>query len=231
MGSVYLAYDRKLAVERVVKEIRFHGSSDYQRTRQQFISEINIIRKIQHPCIPQIIDLFSEGDRLMIVMEKIEGKTLKNYVRDRGLVPETKAVEWGIQLAQILSYLHGKDPPILHRDLKPENVIIHPSGRLYLVDFGIAGHPASCRNEFSGTIGYAAPERYDATLSEDARGDIYSQGKVTVILSFCRSSGCRKICRFRERCAHRLGFFSYHYPAMYKSRCEGALPKCGYIVE
>ena len=183
-GSVYLAYDRKLAIERVVKEVRFAGTSDYERKRQQLVSEINIIKELQHPFIPQIIDLFSEGDALMIVMEKIEGKNLKECVRERGCVSRETALEWGIQLARILVYLHGKDPPVFHRDLKPENVILHPSGRLYLIDFGIAcqqeAYPGG--DEFRGTIGYAAPEQYLSPLKVDGRGDIYSLGR---LLSFC----------------------------------------------
>ncbi len=183
-GNIYLAYDRKLAIERVVKEVRFAGTSDYERKRQQLVSEINIIKELQHPFIPQIIDLFSEGNALMIVMEKIEGKNLKTYIRDRGCVSFDTALDWGIQLARILVYLHGKNPPVYHRDLKPENVILHPSGRLYLIDFGIAGqrevHPGG--DEFRGTFGYAAPEQYVSSLMTDGRGDIYSLGR---LLSFC----------------------------------------------
>ena len=77
MGRVYLAYDRKLSIERVVKEVRFNGGPDDEKRRQQFVSEMNIIKEIQHPCIPQVVDLVSAGDNLMIVMERIEGKTLK----------------------------------------------------------------------------------------------------------------------------------------------------------
>lgn len=184
MGSIYLAYDRKLAVERVVKEVRPGESPDPESVRQQFISEIHIIREIQHPGIPQILDLFSEGDKLMVVMEKIEGKTLQAHIREQGYAPWSLVLDWGIGLARILHYLHGKDPPIYHRDLKPENVILHPSGRLYLIDFGIAGHPSAgpvC-HEFRGTIGYAAPEQYSDGLSADGRGDIYSLGR---LLSYC----------------------------------------------
>lgn len=184
MGTVYLAYDRKLNIERVVKEVRFKGRPDDEKRRQQFVSEMNIIREIQHPCIPRVVDLFSEGGALMIVMERIEGKDLKKQILDQGSVPVAKAVDWGIQLAQILIYLHGKDPPIFHRDLKPENVILHPSGRLYLIDFGIAGGPAGCsgQDEFKGTYGYAAPEQYVSPVRMDGRGDIYSLGR---LLNFC----------------------------------------------
>ena len=131
MGRVYLAYDRKLSIERVVKEVRFNGGPDDEKRRQQFVSEMNIIKEIQHPCIPQVVDLFSAGDNLMIVMERIEGKTLKTRIQNQGHIPEAMALDWGVQLARILTYLHGKDPPIFHRDLKPENVILHPSGRLW----------------------------------------------------------------------------------------------------
>ena len=184
MGTVYLAYDQKLNIERVVKKVRLTGTPDDEKRRQQLASEMNIIKEIQHPCIPQIVDLVSEGDDLMIVMERIEGRTLKTWILDQGFLPETKAVEWGIQLAQVLSYLHGKDPPIFHRDLKPENVILHPSGRLYLIDFGIAGGPAGYTggDEIRGTYGYAPPEQILSPGRTDGRGDIYSLGR---LLNFC----------------------------------------------
>ncbi len=196
-GTVYLAYDRKLAIERVIKEVRFAGAPDYERNRQQLVSEINIIKELQHPFIPQIIDLFSEGDALMIVMEKIEGKNLKTYIRDQGCVSRATALDWGIQLARILVYLHGKDPPVYHRDLKPENVILHPSGRLYLIDFGIAGHREVCSggNEFSGTLGYAAPEQYLDSLMTDGRGDIYSLGR---LLSYCLFGNPAEVGKFSD---------------------------------
>ncbi len=184
MGRVYLAYDRKLSIERVVKEVRFKGSPDDEKRRQQFVSEMNIIKEIQHPCIPQVVDLYSAGDTLMIVMERIEGKTLKDRIQNQGHIPEAMALDWGVQLARILAYLHGKDPPIFHRDLKPENVILHPSGRLYLIDFGIAGGLKGCsgQDEFRGTYGYAPPEQYLSTGKVDGRGDIYSLGR---LLNYC----------------------------------------------
>ena len=182
MGRVYLAYDRKLSIERVVKEVRFNGGPDDEKRRQQFVSEMNIIKEIQHPCIPQVVDLFSAGDNLMIVMERIEGKTLKTRIQNQGHIPEAMALDWGVQLARILTYLHGKDPPVFHRDLKPENVIITRNGSAMLLDFGIAKAAkrldslVTMANTVFGTPSYIAPEQAVDSSAVSPSADVYSLG-------------------------------------------------------
>lgn len=183
-GCVWLARDIRLAVSCVVKEIRPSGEEDGDQTRQQFVSEINIIRGIQHPNIPRILDVFSEDDSLMVVMERVQGEDLEQYVKRTGPVSEEELVDWGLQLASILSYLHGRQQPILHLDLKPANVIRHPSGRLYLIDFGAAGkkNDRLSGEDLRGTPCYAAPEQYGGGIPPDERTDIFGLGRT---LAFC----------------------------------------------
>lgn len=73
-----------------------------------------------------------------MVMEFIEGKTLKEVLKERGRIQETEVLSWGKQLCEVLSYLHSRTPPIIYRDLKPDNIILKKTGRLVLIDFGTA---------------------------------------------------------------------------------------------
>ena len=186
-GRIYLAMDEKLKVFRIVKEICRNGESDWKLKQQQFISEIRVFKELQHPYIPKILDIYTENDSLMLVMERIEGENLKHYIYQKGVADEETVVRWGLELANILSFLHKKNPPILHLDLKPSNVILHASGKLYLVDFGIAfAQKASNRSTIMGTKGFAAPEQFYVDKRLDGRADIYGFGKCLIFCLFGR---------------------------------------------
>ena len=112
-----------------------------------------------------------------MLLERINGSTLRNYVRDRGAVSEHQALIWAREIAEIVSYLHSRTPPIIHRDLTPENLVLDMRGSLVLVDFGAA-------NEFVGTVtgtlvgkpSYIAPEQFSGRACLES--DLYSLGAV-----------------------------------------------------
>ena len=225
-SRVYLVYDNRLGVRRILKEIsgltcqradhgcrgdikdrgREEGSDkegtdkeeiDKERTdkeeidkeemeelRQHFISELHIAKELHHPNIPMITDLLVEEGSIRILMEYIEGENLQVYVREKGRIGEEILLNWAFQLTDILRYLHSRNPPVIHRDIKPANIICHPSGRLYLLDYGISGQDYGYGNSQNrrGSPGYAAPEQYDSDRRTDCRTDIYGLGRT---LLFC----------------------------------------------
>ncbi len=183
-GTVFLVFDEHLVLKRVLKMIRPGEGPGREIILGQFIREIHNIRKIRHQAVPRIIDVFTEEDSLMIIMEWIPGKTLEEYVRESGPASEDQVTGWGLQLASILKDLHGRNPPLLHLDLKPANIILHPSGKLYLIDFGAAlgGDVHAMGETYLGTPAYAAPEQYTGEILPDIRTDIYGLGRT---LTFC----------------------------------------------
>lgn len=178
-GVVYLAWDRHLEcpvavkAEKLPEDVSPADISDEGILRK----EMGILKTLNHLMLPAVHDFFCE-DRRYLVMEYIQGENLHNYIEREGAVPEKLACKWGMQLLELLSYLHGKNPPIIYRDLKPRNIIICPDGNLRVVDFGAAfcfHYEKQIPDKLAGTIGYAAPEQL-AGISVDVRSDIYTFG-------------------------------------------------------
>ncbi|MDY5497598.1 MAG: serine/threonine-protein kinase [Anaerobutyricum sp.] len=180
MSVVYLAMHEKLQQKWAIKEINKEHCENYGLICRRLISEANILKKLDHPGLPGIIDIIEEKNTIWLVMEYIEGRTLKEILDEQNSVPEKTAVEWGQQLCQVLSYLHGRTPPIIYRDLKPENIMIKKDGKLVLIDFGIAREYCYEKDwsdtTYLGTRGYAAPEQYGGMGQTDQRTDIYCFG-------------------------------------------------------
>ncbi|MDE6203722.1 MAG: serine/threonine protein kinase, partial [Lachnospiraceae bacterium] len=127
-GKVYLVRDMHLNRLAAVKE-----------SRDSFLqSETAILKKLDHPGLPGIYDCFKQGDSTFLVMEYIEGMTLRQYLDKHGKVTERQAVRWMMELCGILGYLHGRSPKVIYWDLKPENIMIRQDGRLKLIDLGTA---------------------------------------------------------------------------------------------
>jgi outer membrane protein assembly factor BamB len=147
-----------------------------------FEREANTLASLDHPAIPKIYDYFNQGDRSFLVMEFIEGKDLEAYLNDiSGMLPEEHAVEWALELCDVLSYLHNhkdkdnKPDPIIFRDLKPSNLMLDQHGSIRLIDFGIArNYQAGQKGTMIGTEGYSPPEQYRGEASP--AGDIYALG-------------------------------------------------------
>ncbi|MBO4375408.1 MAG: serine/threonine protein kinase [Lachnospiraceae bacterium] len=173
MGSVYLARDERLGKLWAIKELGDSGEfADYTRR-----SEVSVLRKVSHPNLPRITDIFDENKKTYMVMDYIEGKTLKEILAAAKKIPPRKFYRWSLEITSALIYLHSMNPPVIYRDLKPSNIIIRPSGDAVLIDFGTAKKLDGEKDEFAfGTKRYAAPEQYEGI--SDKRSDIYSLGKV-----------------------------------------------------
>ena len=113
-------------------------------------------------------------------MEYIEGKNLEDYVREKGNIRQEQAVEWTLELADFLIYLHERKNPVIYGDMKPANIIVEPDGKIKLVDFGTAWlrYQEDTEKLSAGTYGYAAPEQLFANGcgGADERSDVYGLG-------------------------------------------------------
>jgi hypothetical protein len=177
MGLVYVAHDLRLADRRcAIKEIfdRFTSSEERARAIEYFHREADTLAQLKHPSIPAIFDRFGEGNCHYLVMDFVEGTNLEEELATRGgALPEGRVIDIARELCEVLSYLHSFRPPIIYRDMKPGNVILTPTGRVVLIDFGIARiFSPQGKATLIGTPGFAPPEQYTGTVDE--RSDIYS---------------------------------------------------------
>lgn len=180
MSHVYLARDGRLGKLWAVKAIkRFDDATRREVARASFIAEAELMRSLDHPALPRIVDIVDAGEDACVIMDYIEGIPLGEMVREQGPQPQDRVVSWGVQLCEALQYLHTRKPPVIHRDMKPSNIVLREDGSVRLVDFGIARVYDDTKPSDTvslGTRGYAAPEQFDRRFQSDARTDIYGLG-------------------------------------------------------
>ena len=179
MSVVYLAINRKAMKQWAIKEVRRDGVKDFEVVKQSLVAETDMLKKLSHPNLPDIVDIIETEDSFLIVMDYIEGKPLSKSLEESGAQPEELVVEWAKQLCDVLDYLHTRTPAIIYRDMKPSNVMLKPDGSVCLIDFGTAREYKGTNLQDTtclGTIGYAAPEQFGGQGETDARTDIYCLG-------------------------------------------------------
>jgi serine/threonine-protein kinase len=184
MSIVYLARDNRLNKQWAVKEIKDDGKKSTKTLLKGLEREANILKNVDHPVLPRIVDIINQEGVIYVVMDFIEGTTISDRLKKEGAQPQETVIEWGLQLASALDYLHNMNPPVIYRDMKPSNVMIKPEGGVKLIDFGTAKEYTVENNADTtalGTRGYAAPEQFgDAQgrgiYNTDARTDIYNLG-------------------------------------------------------
>ncbi|NDD27918.1 MAG: serine/threonine protein kinase [Proteobacteria bacterium] len=166
MGAVYRAVDLEVGEKTcAIKEMldQFESPSDRQAGIDRFLREIQVMEHMAHANIPRVTDHFVENNNFYFVMEFIEGIDLSTILKEQGSpgLPWERAVEWGIQVCDALSYTHSLKPePVVHRDIKPSNLMLrHSDGRILIVDFGIARVTNPGPNLWIGTREYAPPEQ------------------------------------------------------------------------
>ncbi|MCI9332962.1 MAG: protein kinase [Oscillibacter sp.] len=174
MSTVYLAEHIRLHTKWAVKEVHKN-----QAVRFDFLAESNILKRLQHPMLPRIVDISETADSIYIVEDFVEGITLDALLHQQKKVDEAQGLQWFQDLCGVLRYLHSQQPnPIIYRDMKPSNIMLQPDGTLKLIDFGIAREYKQDSNgdtTYVGTKGYAAPEQFGRAQT-DARTDIYGLG-------------------------------------------------------
>ena len=174
MSDVYKAKCHKLNRYVAIKVLKEEFSSD-EGFVSKFKMEAQAAACLSHPNIVSIYDVVDEGKLHYIVMELIEGITLKSYIAQKRRLDVKEAVSISIQVAQGIAAAHSRN--IVHRDIKPQNIIISKDGKVKVADFGIARAATSQTITVSavGSVHYISPEQARGGYS-DARSDIYSFG-------------------------------------------------------
>ncbi len=183
MGSVYQVEDLtapgKVWALKALNVDDAASSEDVAWAARRFDDEIALLSTLHSPRIPAFEAAFTEGGQRFLVMEYIPGTTLEERLAQASApLPERDVLSWMIDVCDVLSYLHGRQPPIIVRDLKPGNIMVTPRGEVRLIDFGIARHYKAGKlsnTENLGTATYASPEHHGHGQT-DARSDIYSVG-------------------------------------------------------
>jgi len=183
MGFVYKA--RQPSLERIVAlkilDPRLAASNEFTR---RFNREAKALAALSHPNIVQVYDYGQEGEHYFLVMEFIDGASLRQILTTQRMTPET-ALRYVPQICDALEYAHSEG--VIHRDIKPENILIDKRGNLKIADFGLAKmavpegqarSQATASGRVMGSPHYMAPEQVKGMASVDHRADIYSLGVV-----------------------------------------------------
>lgn len=174
-STVFLALDEKIQRKRAVKAVKKDRAEDTRLWKQ----ECEMLKRLHHEYLAEIYDVLEDDEYVFLVMEYVEGYSVKELRDMRYQFSVDQVAAFGIQICQVLSYLHGQNPPIIYRDLKPSNLIMRPDRKIVLIDFGTAREYQKNKEEdtvFWGTVGYASPEQMEGWGQTDARSDIYSLG-------------------------------------------------------
>ena len=175
MSDVYKAKCHKLNRFVAIKVMKSEFSED-KTFVSKFRAEAQSVAGFSHPNIVNVYDVGDENGIYYIVMELVEGITLKKYIEKRGKLPYKEAVSIAIQVANGMDAAHKHN--IVHRDIKPQNIIISKEGKVKVTDFGIAKVASTATINTSASMGsvhYISPEQARGGYS-DAKSDIYSIG-------------------------------------------------------
>ncbi len=174
MADVYRAIDRKLNRYVAIKVLKREFRED-ETFVKKFQTEAQSAAGLQHPNIVSVYDVGDDRGLYYIVMELIEGITLKEYIQKKGRLTPKEVISTAVQVCSAMEMAHSRN--IIHRDIKPQNIMISKEGKVKVTDFGIA--KATSSNTIStnamGSVHYTSPEQARGGFS-DAKSDIYSLG-------------------------------------------------------
>ena len=176
MANVYLAHDTILDRNVAVKILRGDLAQD-EKFVKKFQREANAAATIIHPNVVEMYDVGKDDDNYFIVMEYIDGQTLKNLIKKRGALTLPEVIDIMLQLTSAIECAHDKY--IIHRDIKPQNILMLDDGTIKVTDFGIAtainAQELTQTNSVMGSVHYLPPEMANGSGST-IRSDIYSMG-------------------------------------------------------
>lgn len=177
MANVYKALCHRLNRYDAVKIMRDETAANTE-LRRRFRAESQAVAMLSHPNIVSVYDVSHSDDVEYIVMELIDGITLKQYLQKKSVLEPSEVLDFSIQIAKALEHAHSKG--IIHRDIKPQNIMLLKDGMIKVADFGIASLESDIEENNGETVGsvhYIAPEQARGQ-APDARSDIYSLGIV-----------------------------------------------------
>lgn len=162
----------------VLKEFILATSSDsgaLVESAREFEAEVSMLSQLNHPGIVRLDHFFSEEGRVYVVLEYIQGQSLRQKVLQEGPLSEAEVSKIGQSICEILEYLHGFNPPIVHRDITPENILIQPDGSVKLIDFSLAMRKDGRQpTESCGKQAFTPPEQFQEEVC--VQSDLYSLG-------------------------------------------------------
>lgn len=194
MSTVFLALNERANKTWAVKEVCKESRQGAETALQSLTEEAELLKSLNNPHLPGIVDILDTEESIIIVMDYIQGKDLQKVLEEEqkkdpeshGAMDPEAVRAWGIQLCEVLDYLHRRNPPIIYRDLKPANIMLqeerpdfYPFGSVVLIDFGTAREQksdAAADTVWLGTRGYAAPEQFGGQGETDPRTDIFNLG-------------------------------------------------------
>jgi serine/threonine protein kinase len=179
MADVYRVYDTRLDTPLAVKVLK-PDIAQRPKWRKRFIQEAQVTFRLRHPGIVQVLDVVDDEDPPYLVMELIEGRSLFDLLVDGGPLSPALAIDLMLQVCEAIAYAHSKD--VIHRDLNPRNCLMDGSGRIKVVDFGIAirGDERDHSTRV-GTDAYMPPEQR-LGRRVDGRADVYALGATLFVL-------------------------------------------------
>ncbi|WP_437787231.1 serine/threonine protein kinase [Sorangium sp. So ce1097] len=179
MGKVYEGEER-LSRRRVALKVLRPELARSEQGRRLFLNEMQILAHLEHPNIVRSLASLEASGELVMVLEYLDGQTLRSVLGAAGRLPWPEAVRIAASVASALAAAHGQQPPVIHRDLKPENIMVQRDGCVKVMDFGIA-KVVEAMNQTNtqsvGTLQYMSPEQIDAR-SIDHRSDLYCLGLI-----------------------------------------------------
>jgi tRNA A-37 threonylcarbamoyl transferase component Bud32 len=177
-GSAYLVRDRIDGATVVLKEFIlpvFVNVNVRKNALEQFENEAKILRQLEHNQIVKLLDFFIEDHRAYLVLEHIDGTSLRELVEEKGALSEERVRTLAVQMCHILEYLHALNPPVVHRDFTPDNLILRADGTLKLIDFNVAQQiEESTTGTVVGKHAYLPPEQFRGETTW--RSDLYALG-------------------------------------------------------
>ena len=190
-GCVYLAMDYALGKKWAIKEL--------SKNEALILDEVEMLRTLEHPMLPRIVDRIETTDKVYLVMDYLNGVNLQSILRAGNRFSVSQVLHLGLQLCDVLGYLHTHEPSVIYCDMKPSNILLVKGGRLRLIDLGGAHicHGDDDRPVASAlTKGFAAPEQYEgqATIASD----IYGLG--ATLATICPSKAPKALKRIIAKC-------------------------------
>lgn len=177
LSAIYLAQMNKTDMV-VLKEAVVHAKADPETKRQaeqHLERESRILSTLVHPNIARVLDHFVEDERHYLILEYVSGQDLRQFVKQNPDQEVVRVLDWAIEAATILAFLHGNSPPIVHRDLTPDNLVVRNDDALVLIDFGAANRfVGSATGTVVGKQAYIAPEQLRGKTVPES--DLYSLG-------------------------------------------------------